>query len=174
MAGAVLGVSVRSNRIAFSARLRSNACTAESWRSLLPAEVPRDAGVRWLCSESSHCAIETDNEQSYPVLGVSRVKLKSRMAAIGANLDDLQAGIEAGSRAAETLQTDTTKFNGPLNSEPLLRDVVRHVKDLQACARDQREAMQELREGIARLQQELKRSDRAVRPPPITRADRPE
>jgi hypothetical protein len=48
------------------------------------------------------------------------------------------------------------------------------VKDLQACARDQRAAMQELREGINRLQQELKRSNGAVRPPPILEADRHE
>jgi len=34
--------------------------------------------------------------------------------------------------------------------------------------------MQELREGIARLQQELKRSNGAVRPPPIMSADRQE
>lgn len=92
------------------------------------------------------------------------MKLRDRLAGIDANLNDLQAGIEAGSRAADTLQADTTKFNGPLN-RPLLRAVVRHVKDLQACARDQREAMQELREGIGRLHQELKRSNGAARPP---------
>ena len=95
------------------------------------------------------------------------------MAGIDANLDDLQAGIEAGSRAANTVYTDTTKFNGLLNA-PLLRAVVRHVKDLQTCTRDQRAAMQELREGIARLQEELKRSNGAVRPPPIMEADRQE
>ena len=99
------------------------------------------------------------------------MKLRDRIAGIEANLDDLQAGIEAGSRAADTLQADTAKCNGLLN-KPLLRTVVRHVKDLQACARDQREAMQELREGIARLQQELKRSNGAVRPPPIREAVR--
>jgi hypothetical protein len=95
------------------------------------------------------------------------------MTGIDANLDDLQAGIEADSRAVNTLQTDMAKFNGPLNA-PLLRAVVGHVKDLQACARDQRAAMQELREGINRLQQELKRSNGAVRPPPILEADRHE
>jgi hypothetical protein len=99
------------------------------------------------------------------------MKLRLRMAGIDANLDDLQAGIEASSRAADTLQTDTAKFIGLLNA-PLLRAVVRHVKDLQACARDQRAAMRELREGIARLQQELKRSSGAVRPLTIVEADR--
>jgi hypothetical protein len=93
------------------------------------------------------------------------------MAGIDANLDDLQAGIEAGTRAARTLQADTTKFNGSLGT-PLLRDVLRHIKDLQACARDQRAAMQQLREGISRLQEELKRSNGAVRPPPVALAAR--
>jgi len=93
------------------------------------------------------------------------------MTGIDANLDDLQSGIEAGSRAADTLQTDTTKFDGVVNA-PLLRDVVRHVKDLQGCADDQRAAMHELREGITRLQQELKRSDGAVRALPVVHANR--
>jgi len=88
------------------------------------------------------------------------------MAGIHANLDDLQSGIEASSRAVDTLQIDTTKSNG-LGNTPFLRAVVRHVKELQSCARDQREAMQELRDGITRLQRELKRSQRAVRPPPV-------
>ena len=91
------------------------------------------------------------------------------MATINANLDDLQAGIEAGSRAAETLHTDTTKCNGRLNA-PLLRAVVRHVNDLQACARDQRVAMQELRDGIVRLEKELERSNGAVKNPPVMKA----
>ena len=86
------------------------------------------------------------------------------MAGIGANLDDLQAGIEAGSRAANILQIDTTNFNGLLKTA-LLRAVVRHVKELQACARDQRAALLELREGISGLQRELTRSPAAVKPP---------
>jgi hypothetical protein len=99
------------------------------------------------------------------------VTLRDRFAGINANLDDLQAGIEAGSRAADTLQTDTTKFDGALKA-PLHRAVVRHVKDLQACALEQRAAMQELRDGISRLQRELKRSNGAMRPPPAA-ADEP-
>jgi hypothetical protein len=95
------------------------------------------------------------------------VNLTHRMAGIDVNLDDLQAGIEAGSRAADTLQVDTTKFNGLLK-RPVLRAVVRHVKELKACARDQRAALQELREGISRLQRELTLLPVAVRPPPPT------
>jgi len=62
-----------------------------------------------------------------------------RMAGIDANLDDLQAGVEASSRAADSLHTDTTKFDGFLQG-PLLRSVLRHVQELCVCARDQRVA----------------------------------
>lgn len=100
------------------------------------------------------------------------MNLRDRMANIDANLDDLQSGVEAGSRAADALLIDTTRFNGLLKA-PLLRSVVRQVKKLQACARDQRAALQELRDSIGRLQQELKRSKDAVSPPPISSADAP-
>jgi chromosome segregation ATPase len=93
-----------------------------------------------------------------------------RIAGLDTNLEDLQAGIEATARAADTLQTDTTKFDGLLKVS-LLRAVVRHVQELQACARDQRAALQELRDSISRLRQELKRSNGVVRPPPIIGAD---
>jgi hypothetical protein len=84
---------------------------------------------------------------SYPVLGDLDVNLKHRMAAIAANLDDLQSGMEASSRTTNALQSDTTKLDGHLRAG-LLRSVLRHVRHLQACAREQRAAMQELREGI--------------------------
>jgi len=93
------------------------------------------------------------------------VNLANRMAGIDANLDDLQAGIEAGGRATNTLQTGTAKFNGSIDTPLLLRVVERHVKDLQACARDQRAAMQELREGLSRLRRELKGLHRVMGPP---------
>jgi hypothetical protein len=83
------------------------------------------------------------------------------MAGIAANLDDLQSGIEASSRASDALQANTTKFNGQL-SAPLLRSVLRNVKALVSCARDQREALQELRESVARLQEELKQPAAAM------------
>jgi hypothetical protein len=87
------------------------------------------------------------------------VNLKNRLAAIDVNLDDLQSGIEAGSRTAHTLRADTTKLNG-LRTDPVIRNVVRHVEDLQACVRDQRAAMQELRDGVTRLQKDLQRANR--------------
>ena len=76
------------------------------------------------------------------------------MAGIDANLDDLQAAMEASSRAADALQIDTTKFDGRLRA-PLLRSVLQHVKDLQSCAQDQRAAMQELRNAVVQLRHEL-------------------
>src|SRR6478672_11243304 len=97
--------------------------------------------------------------------GGFRMNLGERLAGIDASLDDVQSGMEACSRAASTLKTDTTKFNGHLGA-PLLRSVLSHVKDLLECARDQRVAMQQLREGISRLQKELRLSQGAVRPPP--------
>jgi hypothetical protein len=96
--------------------------------------------------------------------------LKNRLTNIDANLDDLQSGVEACSRATDTLSTDTAKLDGPLK-EPLRRAVVRHVKHLRACADDQRAALQELRDSITGLQQELKRSKGVVSPPPVSASD---
>jgi hypothetical protein len=102
----------------------------------------------------------------YRVVGSFQVNLRERMAGIDANLDDLQSGMEASSRAADNLHTDTTKFDGLLKG-PLLRSIVRHVRDLRACALDQRAALEELRNAVARLRQELQIAQRAaIRPPP--------
>jgi hypothetical protein len=92
------------------------------------------------------------------------------MAGIGANLDDLQSGMEASSRAADSLHTDTTKFDGLLK-EPLLQSVLRHVQELRACARDQRAALRELRNAVARLHRELQIAQRAIGPPATASAD---
>ena len=94
------------------------------------------------------------------------MNLRNRLAGIDANIDDVQAGAEACSRAADTLNADTAQFNGLLKA-PLLRSVVRHIKELRACARDERTALQELRNSVAGLREELKVSGRAaIRPPP--------
>ena len=125
--------------------------------------------LRWRLN-GSMCGVETDEQQAYRVVGRYFVNLRNRMAGIDVNLDDLQAGLEASSRAADTLQRDTTKFDGLLRA-PLLRAVLRHVKELQECARDQKVALQELRDGISRLQHELARSPAAVKPPPLAVAE---
>jgi hypothetical protein len=109
-----------------------------------------------------------------PFLPVEKIQvtLRERMAAIEANLDDVQAAAEASSRAADTLIADTTKLDGLLKG-PLLRSVGGHVKELKACVRDQRTALQELRNSVARLRDELQVAQRAdIRPPPLAAADR--
>ena len=98
------------------------------------------------------------------------MKLTDRLIAIDANLDDLQAGIEAGSRAASTLRNDTSQFKAGVNME-LLYAIVRHVEQLQACAREQRIAVLELRDGISRLRRELRRTAAAAKPPPTGAPD---
>jgi hypothetical protein len=89
------------------------------------------------------------------------VNVRERLAGIEANLDDVQAGAEATSRAADTLIADAAKFSGLVNG-PLIRSVARHVKQLRACARDQRRALEELRNSIARLRKELRDAQRTA------------
>jgi hypothetical protein len=104
-------------------------------------------------------------------LGVFCVNLRERLAGIDANLDDLQSGIEACSRAADSLQTDTSKFDGLLKL-PGLRSVVRHVKELRSCTYDQRAALQELQDSVALLREELHVARRAtIRPSLVTVED---
>jgi ABC-type transporter Mla subunit MlaD len=93
------------------------------------------------------------------------------MAGIDANLDDVQAGAEATSRAADTLIGDTGQFNGLLKGA-LLRAVARHVKELRACASDQRAALSELRKSLAGLRHDLRLAQReAIRPPSLATVD---
>src|SRR5690242_17038530 len=101
-----------------------------------------------------------------------QVNLRERFAGVDANLDDVQAGAEACSRTVNALNADAAKFNGLLK-DPLIRSVTQHVKELRAGARDQRTALQELRNSLARLRQDLKIAQRStIRPPPVSVADR--
>jgi hypothetical protein len=88
-------------------------------------------------------------------VGEFQVNLRERMAGIDANLDDVQAGAEACSRAADTIVADTANFDGLLKT-PRLRLLLRHVNELQAGVRDQRSALEELRDSVAQLRDELK------------------
>ena len=100
------------------------------------------------------------------------MNLENRMAGIDANLDDLQAGLEASCRAADVLHKESAtleKILKRIKNVPLIGSLVRHAANVQVCARDQREALGELREGFLRLQQELKRSN-SVRPPLVVAA----
>ena len=99
------------------------------------------------------------------------MKLRDRLAAIDTNLDDVQAGAEACSRAADTLMADTSKLNGSLKGREG-EALARHAKDLQAGARDQRTALRELRTSLAQLRDELDIPKRAaIRPPSLPSPD---
>jgi chromosome segregation ATPase len=87
-------------------------------------------------------------------MGGWRMNLKERLAGIDANLDDLQAGLEAFSRKAAALNSTAVSA------------LAGRAAELKASASDQRGVLQDLRDAIARLQKELTRSNGAVRPPP--------
>ena len=88
------------------------------------------------------------------------VSLTDRIMSLEAGLDDLQSGIEAGSRTVVSLREHVKKVDRELStSMKTARNVetlIRHARDLQECLRDQRLAMRELRHAMARLRAELK------------------
>jgi chromosome segregation ATPase len=103
------------------------------------------------------------------------VSVRDRLTGIDTNLDDLQSGLEAGSREADRIQNTARRIERlqlkTLESADLLGTLARHVKELQVCVRDQRAAMDELRATVARLRNELAESNIPVRPL-ATAADR--
>lgn len=112
-------------------------------------------------------------------MGVSSIGVfldfRNRIAGINANLDDLQSGVEACSRAADALHTQATGFGEILKriaNAPLIGPLVKRVVYVQTCVRDQRGALRELRRALSGLQEDLKRTNSAVRPPPAVAADR--
>ena len=85
--------------------------------------------------------------------------LISRLAGIDANLDDLQAGVEASARAAESLHADAAKFDKILKrikSVPFVGSLLKRASELEVFARDQEGTLQELREHIDRLREGLR------------------
>jgi len=85
--------------------------------------------------------------------GGAYVKFKDRLRSIEASLDDLQAGVEATSRAATGIQNDTAKRNGH-GDECGDRSILLHVKNLLAYNREQRSLIRELRRSIVDLNHE--------------------
>ena len=81
------------------------------------------------------------------VWGPSNVSLRDQLTGIDANLDDLESGVDAGSREADHIRQTAAKIERlqlkALESADLLGRLVRHAQELQICVRDQREAMQE-------------------------------
>jgi hypothetical protein len=96
------------------------------------------------------------------------VSLRDRLTGIDTNLDDLESGVDAGSREADHIQKAAEGIERlqlkTLESADLLGRLVRHSKELRACVRDQRAALQELRTTVARLHDELTGSSVAGRP----------
>lgn len=91
------------------------------------------------------------------------------MDRIDANLNDLQSGVDACSRAADAFRFDAARLVGlarRIKNAPVIDSLVRCAAQMKACARYQRGALRELRASIARLQHETRRSHRTVRPPP--------
>lgn len=108
--------------------------------------------------------------------GGSEVDMRDRMTGIETNLDDVQSGVDAGSREAGHIQKTAASIDRlrlqRLDSADLIGTLIHQVKELQVCVRDQRAAMHELRHAVVGLRDELTRSSAAVRPPPVNAADR--
>lgn len=88
---------------------------------------------------------------------------------IDANLDDLQSGVEACARAVDQVNKDAAAVDQMLSQAKTpgpVASLVRHTKGMRACADHQRVALQELRDALGQLREELNLSQRAVRPSP--------
>ena len=99
--------------------------------------------------------------------------MRNRLAGIDANLDDLQAGVEACARAAEALHTDAAKYHKILKqikNAPFIRSLMKRLADLEMFARDQEGTLQELREHIDQLQDGLRAGSFEERPPRVAAA----
>jgi prefoldin subunit 5 len=101
------------------------------------------------------------------------LNVKHRLAGIDANLDDLQAGIEACARTAEALHSDAAKHHKILKqikNAPFIRSLMKRLGELEVFARDQEGTLQELREHIDRLQDGLRAGSFEVRSPRVAAA----
>jgi ABC-type transporter Mla subunit MlaD len=108
------------------------------------------------------------------LVGAFEVNLKDRLNSININFDDLQSGVDAGSREAESIHATANNLGQVVNGlrrEDLVASLSRHAKELRQCIRDQRGALQELRGGLSKLREELAGLT-TVRPPPASAADR--
>ena len=86
--------------------------------------------------------------------------IHDRIDVINTNLDDLQSGIEAESRAVSSVQDDAARVDQllatGLGTANLLGSLVRNTRELRMCLRDQRAALAEIRENIAHLREEVR------------------
>jgi hypothetical protein len=97
------------------------------------------------------------------------VSVKDRLRGIATNLDDLESGVDAGSREAAGIRDTAARLERlqakTFESGKLLGTLARQAKELQSCVRDQRAALKELRTTLGRLNDEMKAPNPAVRPP---------
>jgi predicted nucleic acid-binding Zn-ribbon protein len=104
------------------------------------------------------------------------MRLSDRLAGLDTNLDDLQSCVDAGSREADHIGKTAASIDrlqiAALESANLARALLRHSAELQACVNDQRAALHELRDAMARLRDELTASSAAMPLPPATAAAR--
>ena len=89
------------------------------------------------------------------------IKITDRMTNIDANIDDLQSGVEAGSRAVGSLEKDAARVDrllaDQLRSADLVGSVTRRTEQVRACLEDQRRALSELRANMMLLRVEMAR-----------------
>jgi hypothetical protein len=141
-------------------------------------QAPRGRIAGGSTQQFNECSGQDGRKAVYFVQGeTSDVGLRDRLTGIDTNLDDLQSGVDAGSREADRIQNAAVSIE-QLRLEPragaeLVGSLVRHTRELQACVRDQRAALQELRATVAQLRVELTGpSAPLVRSRPVTAAAR--
>ncbi len=104
------------------------------------------------------------------------MKVTDCLTGLDTTIDDLQSGVDAGSREAGHIQRASTAIDGlqitSLKLAHLIGTLVWHTRELQTCVRDQRAALQEMRSSIVRLRNELARARSAIRSPLADAADR--
>ena len=86
--------------------------------------------------------------------------IHDRIDVIETNLDDLQSGLEAESRAISSVRDDAARVDqlltNKLRTASLIGSLVRNTRELVMCLRDQRAALAEARENMARLRAEVR------------------
>ena len=89
-----------------------------------------------------------------------RVTLQERIGVIETNLEDLQSGLEAESRAIGSVQHEMLKVDDVLSrgndAAQLARSLVQKTRELRTCLEDQRGALRELRNNMSQLRHELR------------------
>ena len=89
-------------------------------------------------------------------------KIEDRLTTVAANLDDLQSGLEAGSRAAGSIEKDADRINRLLEDQMRAADLagtlMRRTRELRRCLQDQRAALKALRSNMRQLRKDPART----------------